>query len=60
MEVPRGLENKFEAKMEGCTLGRVGFVNEDDQLVVHGLDANEVISIDVGTLKETWQRPLRW
>lgn len=60
VEVPRGLEEEFEEKMEGCTFGRVGSVTENDRFVVQGLGANEVISIDIGTLKETWQRPLRW
>ncbi len=60
VEVPRGRETDFEARMEGSALGRVGVVTGDDRFRVAGLDGDEIISTDLGTLKEAWQRPLRW
>ena len=60
VEVPGGREADFEAWMAGSPLGRVGVVTEEDRLVVRGLRGDEIISADLGTLKEAWQRPLRW
>ncbi len=60
VEVPRGREADFEAQMAGSPLGRVGGVTEEDRLVVRGLGGDEIISADLSTLKEAWQRPLRW
>lgn len=60
VEVPGGREADFEARMAGSPFGRVGVVTEEDRLAVRGLGGDEIISADLGTLKESWQRPLRW
>ncbi len=60
VEVPRGREADFEAQMNGCPFGRVGVVTGGDRFLVRGLGGEEVVSSDLRTLKEAWQRPLRW
>ena len=60
VEVPRGREADFEARMTGSPVGRVGVVTEEDRLAVRGLQGDEIIAADLCTLKEAWQRPLRW
>ncbi len=60
VEVPRGREADFEAQMDGCPYGLVGVVTGGDRLIVRGLGGEEVVSSDLCTLKEAWQRPLRW
>ncbi len=60
VEVPRGREADFESSMAGSPLGRMGVVTEAERLVVRGLGGDEIISADLGVLKEAWQRPLRW
>ena len=46
--------------MDGCALGEVGRVVESGEFVVTGLRGEVVIHSDITTLKEAWQRPLRW
>ena len=60
VEVPSGREADFEARMEGSPFGRAGTVNGDDRFLVRGLRGDDIVSTDLSTLKEAWQRPLRW
>ena len=60
VEVRRGREAEFEAQMEESPWGRVGTVEADDRFLVRGLRGDEIIKADLSTLKEAWQRPLRW
>jgi phosphoribosylformylglycinamidine synthase II len=51
--------NAFEACLRGVPFGRLGEVANYDR-VVFTYDGDEIISAEVGTLKEAWQAPLRW
>ena len=49
----------FEAAVTGVPFGRVGEVTASDRLTIHSGD-EIVIDCDLATLKEAWQKPLRW
>jgi phosphoribosylformylglycinamidine (FGAM) synthase-like enzyme len=43
------------------TIGKVvGATGEPSRLTVLGLDGSPVIDVPVSSLKNAWQRPLRW
>ncbi len=50
----------FERELAGCTLALVGEVTAGPLLSVVGLGGAQVLSADVFSLKEAWQRPLRY
>ncbi len=60
VEVPGGRETDFEAQMEGSAFGRAGTVTGEDRFLVRGLGGDEIVDSELSTLKEAWQRPLRW
>lgn len=60
VEVPRGREDDFEAVMQGSPFGRAGTVTGEERFLVRGLGGDEIVSTELSTLKEAWQRPLRW
>jgi phosphoribosylformylglycinamidine synthase len=49
----------FEAAIAGAAHAQVGLVTAGDRFVIHSADETLVES-DLATLKETWQKPLRW
>jgi phosphoribosylformylglycinamidine synthase II len=55
-------ENKaaFEDQMSGVPFAQVGEVIDSDKLEVLDSDGTPVVQADLATLKEAWQRPLRW
>ena len=58
--VPEQQREAFCEMMQGCALGEVGRVVERGEFVVTGLQGEVVVRSDLTTLKEAWQRPLRW
>jgi phosphoribosylformylglycinamidine synthase len=49
----------FEAAIAGAAYARIGHVTDDDHFVIHSGDA-AVAESDLASLKEAWQKPLRW
>ena len=59
-EVEPGNREEFENAMRGNAFAVIGYVNKSDSLRVKGLKGKSVISLPLRTLKESWQKPLRW
>ncbi len=65
-EVPPERATAFEAALSGIVASHIGIVNDDNRLVNddnrlvirHGNTI--VIESDLASLKESWQKPLRW
>ncbi len=55
-------ENKvdFEQAMAGTDFAIIGEVTGTKTLNIFGTDGLQIISADIGELKEAWQKPLRW
>ena len=51
---------EFENTMRGNAFAVIGSVNASDSLNIRGLKGKLVISLPLMTLKESWQKPLRW
>jgi phosphoribosylformylglycinamidine synthase subunit PurSL len=58
--VPRQHRDAFCQMLQACPIGEVGYVLDTSAFVVMGLRGDRVIHSDIATLKEAWQRPLRW
>ena len=59
-EVERGKREEFENTLRGNDFAVIGNVNGTDTLRIKGLNGKSVISLPLKTLKEAWQRPIRW
>ncbi len=60
VEVKEGDKAAFKEGMTGVDLAVIGRVTKDRKLRVFGLLGEEVASVSLAELKESWQRPLRW
>lgn len=60
VEVERRNQKRFEAILKGLPFGLVGCLTLDKEFKVYGLDGKVCIKSDIATLKEAWQKPLRW
>jgi phosphoribosylformylglycinamidine synthase II len=60
VEVQKNRKKKFEEIMKGLPFGLIGCLSRNKTFKVFGLDGRHCIKIDIGKLKESWQRPLRW
>ena len=49
----------FEAAIAGAAHARIGQVTDGDRLAIDFAGAT-VVDCDTDTLKEAWQKPLRW
>src|SRR5208283_2895854 len=49
----------FEAAIAGAVFARIGRVTDSDRFMIHAGDV-AVMESDLATLKEAWQKPLRW
>jgi phosphoribosylformylglycinamidine synthase len=58
--VPRQHRDAFCQVLQACPIGEVGYVLDTSAFVVVGLRGDRVIHSDIATLKDAWQRPLRW
>jgi phosphoribosylformylglycinamidine synthase len=50
----------FAEAMQSCAIGEVGHVLDTSEFTVIGLSGHAVIRSQIASLKEAWQRPLRW
>ena len=59
-EVEPGNQEEFENALRGNAFAVIGKVTAGDTLKIKGLKGKLVISLPLKTLKEAWQKPLRW
>ncbi|MDX2035620.1 MAG: phosphoribosylformylglycinamidine synthase subunit PurL [Isosphaeraceae bacterium] len=45
---------------DGLPLGRLGYVGDDDRLVVTGLAGTTIVDASLSALESAWKAPLRW
>jgi phosphoribosylformylglycinamidine synthase subunit PurSL len=57
-EVRRDSAAAFEAALSDVPKARIGEVNETKKLVIAG--DSTLVEADIATMKEAWQKPLRW
>jgi len=60
VEVAPKNQKKFEQLLKGVDFGLIGCVTEKKDFKVYGLDKKVGINANLATLKEAWQKPLRW
>lgn len=67
VEIPPGRRPYFEAAMSGVPLAHIGEVTDTSRLqiaatpVAHRqLPSEWLVDLEIATLKEAWQKPLRW
>ncbi len=58
--VAPGKVKAFEQALDGVPCAYIGSVREDDRFMARGLSGIRVIDTVIGSLKESWQYPLRW
>ncbi|MBU2100124.1 hypothetical protein KKB11_02740 [Candidatus Micrarchaeota archaeon] len=60
VEVPFKFKDKFESIMQGTIFAEIGFVSDDLNLRVTGLNGEKIINSDLSELKNTWKKTLNW
>ncbi|MFH1406746.1 MAG: phosphoribosylformylglycinamidine synthase subunit PurL [Candidatus Omnitrophota bacterium] len=60
VEIHEKDREKFEEIMQGVCIAKIGKTVPAPRFEVSGLDGKTVISSEINTLKEAWQKPLRW
>jgi phosphoribosylformylglycinamidine synthase len=60
VEVDKKKQKEFERTLKGVSFGLVGCVSKKREFKVFGLDGKICVKADIDTLKEAWQKPLRW
>ncbi len=60
VEVESKNQNKFEALLKGVSFGLIGHVKQEKELSVIGMNDKVCIKSNINTLKQTWQKTLRW
>ncbi|MFH1782955.1 MAG: phosphoribosylformylglycinamidine synthase subunit PurL [Candidatus Omnitrophota bacterium] len=60
VEVKKEDKKRFEAIMKGISFGEIGVTTNKKDFKVSGVNSEKIISSDIYTLKEAWQRTLRW
>jgi phosphoribosylformylglycinamidine synthase len=58
--IPPQHRDAFCEVLQACPIGEIGSVLDTPTFVVTGCQGNVIIQSDIATLKEAWQRPLRW
>jgi phosphoribosylformylglycinamidine (FGAM) synthase-like enzyme len=58
--VPQRHRAAFLDLLQPCVIGEIGRVLDTPDFTVLGLSGETVIQSDIATLKDAWQRPLRW
>ncbi|MBN1370129.1 MAG: phosphoribosylformylglycinamidine synthase, partial [Dehalococcoidaceae bacterium] len=51
---------EFEKLMSGIDYACIGRVEDNPRLLITGLDGKELVNESIDSLKEAWQKPLRW
>ena len=67
VEIPPGRRPYFEAAMSGVPLAHIGEVTDSGRLQIAAapsahrqLPSDWLVDLEIATLKEAWQKPLRW
>ncbi|MDD5729754.1 MAG: phosphoribosylformylglycinamidine synthase subunit PurL [Candidatus Omnitrophica bacterium] len=60
VEVERRHQKEFEAVLRGQPFGLIGCISEQKDFKVCGLDNKVCLNLNIDSLKEAWQKPLRW
>ncbi|MDZ7725489.1 MAG: phosphoribosylformylglycinamidine synthase subunit PurL [candidate division KSB1 bacterium] len=60
VEVSPRDKTDFEAIMHELPFAQIGRVLEKPELCAYGLNGDQIFSIDINTLKEHWQKTIRW
>ena len=58
--IPRQKEKEFEQILSGHIFAPIGYVTEDEDFVIKGLNRKVVIRENIRELKHAWQKSLRW
>ena len=58
-EVPPERADAFEALLDGVPHARIGEVTDSGRLEILA-GGESVVTADIATMKEAWQKPLRW
>jgi len=59
-EVSQDKQKDFEKTFKGISYGLIGCTQAQKKLRVHGLEGKICLEADVNSLKEAWQKPLKW
>ena len=59
-EVEPGNREEFENALRGNAFALIGKVTASETFKIKGLKGKSVVSLPLKTLKEAWQKPLRW
>ncbi|MDP2043897.1 MAG: AIR synthase-related protein, partial [Candidatus Omnitrophota bacterium] len=60
VEVERKKQKEFEKVLKGLAFGLAGCLIERNDFKIYGLDGKVCVDADINSLKEAWQKPLRW
>lgn len=60
VEVDNKHQERFEKTLKGLTFGLIGCFSMKKDFKFFGLDGNICVKTKIETLKEAWQKPLRW
>jgi len=60
VEVDKRDQKAFEKQLKGVSFGLAGCLNAKKEFKVYGLDGKICVKAGLDTLKEAWQKPLRW
>jgi phosphoribosylformylglycinamidine synthase len=58
--IPPQHRDAFCQAMQGCLIGELGSVLATPAFTIVGRQGHTVVQSDIASLKEAWQRPLRW
>lgn len=59
-EVPQAKQAEFERLLAGVPHAVLGVVTNEQRLQITNVSSEPSIDVDLATLKEAWQAPLRW
>ncbi|MBP7836175.1 MAG: phosphoribosylformylglycinamidine synthase subunit PurL [Candidatus Omnitrophica bacterium] len=60
VEVDKTKQKEFERNLKGACFALIGCLSAKKEFKVYGLDGKICINSNINTLKDAWQKPLRW
>jgi len=60
VEVASERKDEFERVMKGISLACIGQVADSEMLEIYGVDGRKLVAASIDSLKEAWQKPIRW
>ena len=60
LEVEPGKLTELKNVLKNINFAEIGQVTDTGKVVINGLDGTEVVNIAASSLKESWQKPLKW